>query len=550
MKILDCTLRDGGYQTNWNFDLKLVNEYLRFCIRHDISIIELGYKSLKKDRGFWGVCDDNLVSSVLEEIPDNLAFMIDFFEYKEDTNLLKNNLKEEKNSPFSYCRLAIKPDEVYHKNFKKTYQILKKLGYKVFINLMDSINCDEKTMSYFLSQTNKLDLEGIYFADSYGELNFKNIKKLLNIKSKNNLGFHGHDNLGLALSNSLILHDNGYSFIDSTVSGLGRGSGNVKTEQLLIHVYENEFDYTIFDTVNKFKKICKETNCGDSIEYGFSGKKSIHPLYIQRCINSNLSSERFFDSVKNKTSSYDESFIEEKSAVVIPARYKSTRFEGKPLAKIRDKEMVIRVCERSSKAVGKENVFVATDDENIKNKVESFGYNVLMTNSNLVTGTDRIAEASAQLKNYDIIVNVQGDEPFIDPKDIRLVINEKQKNPDCVINCYSKISKQESSSCKNIPKVAISNHNLIYISRSPIPSGKDCDLSKYKQVGLYAFNHKDLEVFNNKKTPIEEKEDIEILRFLENNIPVKMVETFSKTISVDTKEDLRKVEDFLISKDK
>ena len=127
-----------------------------------------------------------------------------------------------------------------------------------------------------------------------------------------------------------------------------------------------------------------------------------------------------------------------RTVVLIPARFSSSRFPGKPLAKISNKEMIIWVAEVSSKAVGKENVFVITDDERIKNVVELNGFNVIISNINAMTGTDRIAEVVNKI-NADIYINVQGDEPLLNSDDIRKVIDIKMKNIDKVINCYNEI---------------------------------------------------------------------------------------------------------------
>ena len=132
-----------------------------------------------------------------------------------------------------------------------------------------------------------------------------------------------------------------------------------------------------------------------------------------------------------------------RSCVIIPARFKSSRFPGKPLVKILGKEMILWVAEISSKAVGKKNIFIATDDLRISEKVNEHGYKSIMTSSDLLTGTDRVAEACVQL-DYDIIVNVQGDEPLIDHKDILRSIEFKKKYPSSIINSYCFLKKDEN----------------------------------------------------------------------------------------------------------
>ena len=227
--------------------------------------------------------------------------------------------------------------------------------------------------------------------------------------------------------------------------------------------------------------------------------------------------------------------------VIIPARYKSTRFPGKSLIDINGKPMIIRVVEIACKAVGKENVFVATDDERISDVIEDYGYNYIMT-TDCPSGTDRVAQAS-RLMEADIVLNVQGDEPLLNPNDIERVIEHKKKHMDSVVNCMSKIDSEEANNVNTIKVVTNYENDLIYMSRSPIPATKvGLSDNTYKQVCIYAFTKEQLEKFYKmKKTLLELDEDIDILRFLEMGINVKMIETFGTTQAVDVPEDVDKV---------
>jgi len=227
--------------------------------------------------------------------------------------------------------------------------------------------------------------------------------------------------------------------------------------------------------------------------------------------------------------------------VIIPARYKSTRFPGKSLIDINGKPMIIRVVEIACKAVGKENVFVATDDERISDVIENYGYNYIMK-TDCPSGTDRVAQAS-RLMEADIVLNVQGDEPLLNPNDIERVIEHKKKHMDSVVNCMSKIDSEEANNVNTIKVVTNYDNDLIYMSRSPIPATKvGLSDNTYKQVCIYAFTKEQLEKFYKmKKTLLELDEDIDILRFLEMGINVKMIETFGTTQAVDIPEDVDKV---------
>ena len=240
-----------------------------------------------------------------------------------------------------------------------------------------------------------------------------------------------------------------------------------------------------------------------------------------------------------------------KSCVIIPARFKSSRFPGKPLVKLLNKEMIIWVAELAAKAVGKSNVFIATDNLNISQKAEEYGFNFIMTSSDLLTGTDRVAAAAKNL-NYDIFVNVQGDEPLIDPKDILKSIDLKKKYPSSIINSFCYLKKDEDPHNKNIPKVITNEeNNLIYISRAVIPSSKSEALENFnykKQVCIYSYFGQELDQFLSfgRKSLIENIEDIEILRFLEFGKKIKMFETTKSSLAVDVKSDVQRVEAELI----
>ncbi|MCG9723416.1 3-deoxy-manno-octulosonate cytidylyltransferase, partial [Shewanella sp. Isolate7] len=230
-------------------------------------------------------------------------------------------------------------------------------------------------------------------------------------------------------------------------------------------------------------------------------------------------------------------------AVVIPARYESSRFPGKPLVNICDKPMIQHVWERCCLAVGKDKVYVATDDTRIQTAVESFGGRVVMTSSDCLTGTDRLAEANQQL-NCDFLVNVQGDEPLINPKDINSVINAFLKSGN-VTNAMCPIVSEQEFHSYTVPKVTFSQSGkLLYISRAGIPQTKSGEFKfGYKQVCIYAFSKDQLAFFysNKFKTRHEQVEDIEILRFLESDYPVEMVEVELGSLAVDIPSDVELV---------
>ena len=236
-----------------------------------------------------------------------------------------------------------------------------------------------------------------------------------------------------------------------------------------------------------------------------------------------------------------------KSVVIIPARYKSSRFPGKPLVNLLGKPMILWVSELSAKAVGQENVYIATDDERISKVVTTAGFNAIMTSEQCLTGTDRLAEVANKIQ-ADIYINVQGDEPLVNPEDIVNIIKAKKQYYDEIINGYCSISTDEDPNNVNIPKVIFTEDNsLIYMSRQAIPGYKDeiqAPSQYYKQVCIYAFTADELKSYADfgRKSTLEASEDIEIIRFLEWGKKIRMVKTSPGSLAVDTQEDVAKVE--------
>ena len=236
-----------------------------------------------------------------------------------------------------------------------------------------------------------------------------------------------------------------------------------------------------------------------------------------------------------------------KIIIIIPARFNSSRFPGKPLIKLLDKPMIQWVAELSSKAVGKENVYVATENNKIFNTISKLGFKSIMTSKHCLTGTDRLAEVAQKVK-ADIYVNVQGDEPLVSPRDIKKIIKAKKKYPNEVINGFTIIKKHEDVNSVNIPKVVFTkDKRLVYISRQSLPGFKDKKNQPnhyFKQVCIYAFNRNELLSYGKLKNKgfIEKAEDIEIIRFFELKKTIRMVETSPDTLAVDEPRDIKKVE--------
>lgn len=229
---------------------------------------------------------------------------------------------------------------------------------------------------------------------------------------------------------------------------------------------------------------------------------------------------------------------------VIPARYGSTRLPAKALAMIHGKPMIQHVYERCLKSKQLSEVLVATDDKRIFDAVINFGGNVVMTSKSHKSGTDRIGEAVKNIK-CDIVVNIQGDEPMIDPKNIDKAVDPliRDKNINVSTLCF-RISDIKEIYNPNVVKLVFgSNNNALYFSRSVIPFNRDNNKTEYfKHIGLYVYR-KDylLKLIKMKPSKLELTEKLEQLRVLESGEKIKVVETKIDSHSVDIQADLRKI---------
>lgn len=231
--------------------------------------------------------------------------------------------------------------------------------------------------------------------------------------------------------------------------------------------------------------------------------------------------------------------------LVIPARWQSSRFPGKPLADLGGTPVLAHVWERCRLAVDADRIIVATDDERISQTMNDLGAHVTMTSSECLTGTDRVAEVARSFP-ADWYVNVQGDEPFVDPQAITAVMQAALDAPADVaaVNAMAVIDTDADFRSPTVPKVVCDQSGrLLYMSRAAIPTDKTLSMrTARRQVGLYAFRRSALEAFTAQgtKTPLEAIEDIEILRLLESGHVIQMIDVENPGPAIDTPEDLER----------
>lgn len=240
-----------------------------------------------------------------------------------------------------------------------------------------------------------------------------------------------------------------------------------------------------------------------------------------------------------------------KTAVIIPARYASTRFPGKPLVLIQGKPLILHVAGKVSKCKGVDGVFVATDDKRIFDAVKRAGFNVYMTPVNLKSGTDRVAfVADKYLKNFDVFVNVQGDEPLIDKKLVENIVDrfKKDRSVEYLTAAYKMKPSDDINNPNTVKVVFDRDMNAIYFSRYPIPylRDKNAKTDYYKHIGVYGYRRKFVLNFaKTKQTVLENAESLEQLRALENGKKIKIILSSKDLKDVNVPDDIKQVERLL-----
>ena len=232
---------------------------------------------------------------------------------------------------------------------------------------------------------------------------------------------------------------------------------------------------------------------------------------------------------------------------VIPARFESSRFPGKPLVDIAGKSMIQRVYEACRSCNLLDRVIVATDDQRIFNEVESFGGEVIMTPRDVKTGTERVIIVAKKLQPDDLVINVQGDEPMLQSEHLESLIKVLKNGPFSVATLARPIKNLDSLQNPNVVKVVFNkNKSALYFSRSVIPFVRDNSVQTvhYQHIGIYGFRQKTLlELGNLPESPVAEAEKLEQLQWLEHGHPIGIGIVDLQTISIDTPEDLYRVLD-------
>ena len=282
-EILDCTIRDGGYLNNWNFDRKFVRELYRNLSRTGVDTIEIGFRNFqKKDYGIWYSTPEKLLQELFDDIDGaSIALLVDL----DEADLA--SIPKSKKSLVDLYRVTSHKHTI--PQALKMCDEIKAKGYQVSLQLMGIVGYSDKDMTHLIKPLTKSSVDYIYFADSYGSLFPQNIKKFVDwLKpTKKKIGFHPHNNLQLAFANTLEAIRCGIDIVDGTVYGMGRGAGNLPLEVLIIYLektlnHEKYNALPILDLIDRyFIKLNDEIKWGYNLPYMLSGLLEVHPNYAK-----------------------------------------------------------------------------------------------------------------------------------------------------------------------------------------------------------------------------------------------------------------------------
>ena len=342
IKILDCTIRDGGYYNNWRFSDHFVEKYLNTLQKCKIDYVEIGYRKNIKDKNFGKFINvtDQLSKKLKKKRNLSFSIMIDLADIVKQNLNIDRHFSNPKKSGIDLIRIASSYEDLKH--LKQTIIKLKKKKYKVSVNLMKFTILTKNQILNFFNECRKYKIDFYYIADSFGNCTpglINNISKYLRQKkfSLNKFGFHGHDNLGLGNENAMTALKNGFKIIDTSIMGMGRGAGNVKLEEFIYNLDKKNQDKMFY--IQKFieevmMKMKQKYNWGTNFSYFYAAKNFIHPTFVQRLLTEkkfnfyNLIEILSFLS-KSKSSKYDANIFDNFFLEVTKFKEKKTKFRNK-----------------------------------------------------------------------------------------------------------------------------------------------------------------------------------------------------------------------------
>lgn len=322
LKVLDCTLRDGGYFNNWNFTKSDVKKTILSLVNSGVDIIEVGYRS-PRTRGsdmFEGISrysTDIQLNKLIYDTNRLYSVMIDAKEYP-DTPTISKSFTAQCESKINIVRVATYPKDI--DTCKNIIEKLMLFDYAVTLNIMGISLLSDKEFATIVEKASSFEPDAVYFSDSFGDMSPTDVHKyveLIRDEYSGNIGIHTHDSNGLAFANTLEAIRCGVDIIDSTIMGMGRGSGNLKTEQILLHLYFKEHQhqynpYELLDVIDTiYKPLREKYQWGWDYTYMLSASQSIHPTYCMNLRSTNQYTMEQIASILNeisipKRASFDE----------------------------------------------------------------------------------------------------------------------------------------------------------------------------------------------------------------------------------------------------
>ncbi len=301
IKVLDCTLRDGGYYGDWDFSEEIVRKYLAAIATSKVDVVEIGFRSLPQDRylGAFAFSTDDFLKTLPLPAKTDIAVMVNAKEIVNHAAGIEDAISrlfvEKQDSPVDIVRIATHHSDVA--SCEPVVRALHSKGYRVFLNIMqvDGLKADEVTgIARLITKWDSV--ETLYFADSFGNMDQFSVAEIIRALREGwggKIGIHAHDNKGLALVNSIAALDQGIDYIDATLLGMGRGAGNAKMENLLVEItqrgYGAYFPDALFPlALKEFKELQKQYEWGPNIYYFLSAIYGIHPSYIQVMLGGEL----------------------------------------------------------------------------------------------------------------------------------------------------------------------------------------------------------------------------------------------------------------------
>jgi 4-hydroxy 2-oxovalerate aldolase len=528
IKILDCTLRDGGYYNKWDFDKNIYQKYFYSIKKSKIDAIEIGFRFFPQNYylGPFAYSTDLFLKRNNIKY-SRLAVMINALDLikikKKNYNFF---FTKKKNSPITIIRIACHLTE--YPQIKKIFTIIKKNGYELHLNLMQISEYSDDILLDFFDNLDKKNIDVFYFADSFGSLDPKRVAKICNLlkeKWPKEFGIHSHDNKGLALKNCIEAYKNGATWFDGTIQGMGRGAGNVTTENLYkyFNKIEKKFHPKKIKNVSlEFKKLKKKFKWGKSDLYKLAADKSIHPTYVQNFLDvKNLSEDNIKHILKDLSlidaRKYDfdtfNKYLEKKSKINNLSSY---NFSGK---------------------FKNRNVLILANGPSLKKNIDEIN-EFILNKKPIVLTLNFIPYIKKNLINFIVISHYEkllehmnifrkNLDKIIIPKD-RLEKIKKMSEPIFIKYNYGIIMKKNTF--KVYSNYCVLPNNLVFTYSVAL-----CKIGEAKKIYLCGFDgyednsNKNIEMINTIKM-LEKSLKINMISLFKTNYPLKEDSIYSPSI--------------------